>query len=165
MTPHLTWKKGNFSDKYILMADGTQRGSLKRGAWSRNTAGILEGRKYTFKRKGVFHQHTIIYDQETNEEVGNIDFNSWRSRATLTLPTGETYHWKYLNFRQSSWSLADDNDTFVTYRASFFSNTGDITGNTSNEVLLLTGLYIARHYFESAAVVVVITFFILTTGQ
>jgi hypothetical protein len=147
METQFTWKNKFFSNIYQISRYEENAGELKNIGWKRKTAGELNGRKVLFEIKGFFDKDFLITNPDDGSLIGKIVFNTWRTKATITI-LEKTYSWKYDNFFHSKWSIGDANGNIVTYESHFKS--GDINSYTGDEILILTGLYI-RHYLQQRA--------------
>jgi len=72
METKLRWKKGLFSNRYVLMQNDMLVGELMNKTFSQSAYGELNGKKYQFITSGFFKQSTEIIDTNTKEIVGKI---------------------------------------------------------------------------------------------
>ncbi len=153
MKTRLTWKKGVFSNLYKIYDNGNLIGNLKDSSFSQSAKGSIRGRGYFFRTHGFFNPVTDIVDSTTNKTVGKIQYNSWRSKATITL-NGETINWKYDNVWNTQWSLSDSDGTAMKFNSS--TTRGQIDVRLDNDLLVLTGLFVKNYYIQMAFVVIFI---------
>lgn len=143
----ITWTKGIFNSLYKIYANGNLIGNMKENPFTQSAKGSIRGRDYHFKTHGFFTQSTEIIDCSDNKVVGEIKFNSWRSRATVTL-RGKTIQWKYDNVWNTRWSLSDCDGSVLKFHSS--ATHGHIDAGTEDELLLLTGLFVKNFYMQMA---------------
>ncbi|MGQ1785254.1 MULTISPECIES: hypothetical protein [unclassified Saccharicrinis] len=161
MQTNLTWKKGLFSSNYSIYSNGTLIGELRDKSFSQSAYGEMDGKKYVFKTKGFFKQHTDIIDASNGRIIGQISYNNWMTKATISL-NHKTVFWKYDNIWNSKWSIFDSEGTDVRYFSS--SNKGSIESNSEDPLLILSGLFVTNYYVQMTIAVMVGVFVpIITT--
>jgi hypothetical protein len=148
METQYKWKAKFFSNKYEIFQYDNIIGSLKRSGWKRISYGELNGKKVQFQNKGFFSQEFFITDPIDNSFQGNIIFNTWKSKATITLQE-KVYSFQFENFLHSKWNITNENGNLIKYDAHI--KNGNITSYTDNEILILTGLYIRDYLRQRAA--------------
>ena len=154
MQLNYNWRKGIFSESYQIFNNETQVGSLSNKCFSQTAYGELNEEKYTFKTCGVFKQHTQIIENY-NKIVGEITYNNWMNKATINI-NGQQFDLKYNNIWNTKWSISGLNETQISYNST--SCTGQIQSNTDNELLILSGLFVANYYLQMTLVVLLIVF-------
>jgi hypothetical protein len=147
MEMQLTWKTKFFSNEYEISQYQSIAGNLRNVGWKRKSAGELNGKKVLFEIKGFFDKEFLVFNPDDNSQIGNIVFNTWRTKATITI-LDKAYSWQYDNFFHSKWSITNENGNLIKYESHFKS--GDINSYTNDEILILTGLYI-RNYLQQRA--------------
>jgi len=155
MRTNLKWEKGFFSNLYNIYSNGQQIGKLKDKTFTQTANGELNGEKYTFKTKGLFKQHTEIIDSLENKVIGEITYNNWMTKATISI-NGKTINWKYDNLWNTKWSISNSEGINIKYSGSSLS--GQIDSNTDNSLILLSGLYVTNYYWHMAIVIFVAAF-------
>lgn len=148
METHFTWKAKFFTNSYEIFQYDNVIGRLKRAGWKRISDGELHGRKVQFQNKGFFNQEFLITDPVNNSPLGNIIFNTWRTKASITLQD-KVYNFQFENLFHSKWSITNQNGNLVRYDARI--KHGVIISYTDNEMLILTGLYIRDYLKQRAA--------------
>lgn len=148
METHFTWRTKFLKNSYEISEYENQAGELKSAGWKRRSAGDLKGVKVLFEIKGFFGKEFLIKNPEDDSVIGHITFNTWRTKATISLREKE-YKWQYDNFFHSKWSISDENGAMVKYQGHFKS--GDITSYIKDERLILAGLYIKDYLRQQAA--------------
>ena len=151
----LRWKKGLLSGNYSIYEGNRQIGELKDNVFSKKANGQINGKSFTFRTSGFFQQRTRIYDDSNNQMLGEISYNNWMTKATLSTYDKVT-NWKYNNVWNTKWSLSGQDGTQVHYAGS--SNKGRIESNTDDDLLLLSGLYVTNYYWQMTLVVLVAVF-------
>lgn len=151
----LRWKKGLLSGNYSIYEANRQIGELKDNLFSKTAKGQLNGKSFTFRTSGFFQQRTRIYDDSNNQMVGEINYNNWMTKATLST-YDKVSNWKYNNVWNTKWSLSGQDGTQVHYAGS--SNKGTIESNTDDDLLLLSGLYVTNYYWQMTLIVLVAVF-------
>jgi len=145
MHTNLTWKKGFFSNLYKIYSNGKQIGNLKDKSFSQSRIGVLDNKEYLFQAKGFFKQKTKIIDTTENKTVGEINYNNWISKATITI-NDKTINWKYDNLWNTKWSIFSSEEFNIKYSGS--STGGQIETNIDDAVLLLSGLFVRNYYWQ-----------------
>ncbi len=148
METQFTWKAKLFSNKYEIIRDENLAGELTSSGWKRKSAGELAGKRVQFEVKGFFKQQYLITNPDDDSLIGEIVYNTWRSKAVITLQ-GKDYNFQFDNFFHSKWSITNENGNLIKYEAGF--KHGVITSSTSEEILILTGLYIRDFLRQRAA--------------
>jgi hypothetical protein len=148
METHLTWKKKFFSNIYEISQNEYTAGDLRSIGWKRKSIGELNGKKALFEIKGLFDKDFLISNPDDNSLIGKIVFNTWRTKATITI-LEKAYSWQYDNFFHSNWSISNENGNLVKYESHF--KNGDINSYNNDEILILTGLYLREYLQQRAA--------------
>ncbi|MDD2380225.1 MAG: hypothetical protein WCY58_02075 [Mariniphaga sp.] len=154
MKTKLIWKKGLFSNTFLIYSGEGLVGSLNEKTFSKTARGELNGQKYTFRMKGVFNQTTELLNQD-NRVIGQITYGRWRSNATLSIP-GQTVFWKYDNMWNTRWKIFNHEGMEIRYSGS--SSSGTIASNTDDPLLLMSGLFVINYYRQVSIAVFVAIF-------
>lgn len=149
----LTWKKGIFSNTYNIYNGDQLIGKFRNNWFSQSADGELNGVKYTFKTRGFFKQHTQIIEDRTGNIIGEINYSTWRTKATLSINDKES-GWKYDNIWNTRWSIFNSEGLQINYCGS--STRGTIESNSENDLLLLGGLFVTNYYWQTAVVLIII---------
>jgi len=155
MQTKLTWKKNFFSNLYGIYSNGQQVGKLKDKTFSQIANGELNGKEYTFKTKGFFKQQTEIIDNSENKVIGEIIYNNWMTKATISIDN-KTINWKYDNIWNTKWSIFNSEGIKIQYSGS--STSGQIDSNIDDALLLLSGLFVTNYYWQMTVAVLVAVF-------
>ena len=161
MQLNYNWRKGIFSESYQIFNNETQVGSLSNKCFSQTAYGELNEEKYTFKTCGVFKQHTQIIENY-NKIVGEITYNNWMNKATINI-NGQQFDLKYDNIWNTKWSISSLNETQISYNSS--TCIGQIQSNTDNQLLILSGLFVANYYLQMTLAVLLIVFIPILTSH
>jgi hypothetical protein len=148
METQFKWKAKFFNNKYEIFQYDNIAGTLSGSGWKRTSSGDMRGKKVQFENKGFFKQEFLITDPISSSVLGNIVFNTWRTKATITLQN-KVYNFQFENFFHSKWSITNENGNLIRYHAQL--KQGDIISYTDNETLILTGLYIRDYLLQRAA--------------
>lgn len=149
----ITWKKGFFSSNYELISNHSTIGELRESFLSNTTHASINQTDIKFKKRGLFTTGTDIIDEENNEVIGHISFNTWRNKAKIELDE-ETYHLKYDNFWYSRWTISHYETPLINYKSS--STSGEINSLSEKEALILAGLYVHNYYLSILIVITVV---------
>lgn len=152
---NLKWKKGLLSSTYNIYSKNQLVGKLTDKTFSQSAIGELDGKKYTFRTTGIFNQHTEILDNRENKVIGTITYNSWMTKATISI-SGKTINWKYGNVWQTKWSIFDSGGIKINYTGS--STNGNIESSTDDALLVLSGLFVTNYYWQMFIVILVAVF-------
>ncbi len=151
----LRWKKGIFSNTNIIYSKDRQIGKLNESSFSRSATGELNGKIYTFKKKGYFRQTSEIIDVSENKVIGEITYNSWMTKATIKIGD-KTIHWKYDNSWNTKWSVFNAEGVRIKYAGSSMS--GQIDSNIDDPLFLLCGLYVINYYRQISIAIFIALF-------
>lgn len=157
----INWKKGFFSSKYRLFENNIEIGEFKQSSFGSTSHGKIKGANIQFKKKGAFNSETDITDVNTNQSIGSIKFNGWRSKAEITIHN-KKYQWKYENFWHSKWSISENEKQVMFYYSS--SSTGRIESFIENDLLLLCGFYV-YNYYTALMVIIAASTAIIVSGN
>lgn len=155
MQTNLTWRKGVFSNFYKIYSNGEQIGNLKDKSFSQSCIGVLDNKKFLFQTKGFLKQKTQIIDIVENKMVGEINYNNWMTKATITI-NNKTTNWKYHNLWNTKWSIFNSEGINIKYSGS--STGGQIDSNIEDPLLLLSGLFVINYYWQMTIVILVAVF-------
>mgnify|MGYP000352320292 CR=1 FL=1 len=151
----LSWKRGVFSSTCRIFSGEETIGELSNSTFKLTSHGVIRNKRYLFKTKGLFKQETQILDEVSDKVLGNITYNSWKSRATIQF-TDRTVYWKYDNRWQSKWSLFDDQGILMKFAGG--SSKGTIECEEDNDLLVLTGMFVTNYYQQAMIAVLVAVF-------
>lgn len=155
MKTTLSWKKGAFSTTYQIYSDDRCIGQLQNQSFRQSSQGRINKSKYSYKTMGFFKQETLIMDGKSNKVIGKITYNAMRSRASIQLPD-RTLSWKYDNGLQTRWRIYDEKHTLMKFSGR--SLKGNIEFEQSDDLLVLTGLYVTNYYQQAMIAVFVAVF-------
>jgi hypothetical protein len=155
MKTRLNWKKEIFTSTYSIYSNNQLIGKLKDKTFSQSASGELNGRKYIFRTKGLFKQHTEILDEAENRVIGEINYNTRMTKASLYINNKEA-SWKYDNMRNTKWRIFDTEGIEIKYTGT--SRKGQIDANTDDELLLLCGLFVTNYYWQWTIIFLVAVF-------
>lgn len=153
MQTQFSWKKSLFSNLYSIYSNGQQIGKLKNSTFSQTSSGEINGKEYIFKTKGFFRQHTEIIDAYENRVIGEITYNNWMTKATISIDN-KTISWKYDNVWNTKWSIFNSEGVNIKYAGS--STKGQIDSNSNDELLLLSGLFVTNYYWQTTVAIIVV---------
>jgi hypothetical protein len=149
----LKWKKGLFRIAYEIYSEESKVGYLRDRSWGQSSDGELNGEKYWFRTKGFLKQETKIYYSDNDTPVAKIDYNSWMTKARIEY-SGNVYTWSMDNFWSTKCSLRSPDGLKIQYRSSF--SDGQIESDISNNLLILTGLFVKNYYLQMSVIIVLI---------
>ncbi len=151
----LHWKKRFFDNTTTIHSADGEIGYLKENPWKQAAEGRVNNRQYAYRTRGFFNQVTEIVDPSTNNIVGQIKYNSWKSKATLTY-LDHTLYWQYENLWHNSWSIKDERGLNISFQGNL--QRGSIEGEDLNEFIILTGLFVTNYYVQSTIAIFVAIF-------
>lgn len=140
----LHWKRTLLSCRYDLFSGAQSIGMLKENRFSQSAVGRLNDRRYQYRVYGVLQQKAKIIDMQSNQIIGRIRFNCWAPKAEIQLGH-ERYQWAPRIFGFKGARLVTEGIGMLDYRGTFLS--GSIQGNFKNELVGLTGLFVANYYW------------------
>lgn len=162
MSKFINWKSNWLSGNFQLFADGVQKGMITFETWKSNAESMLDDKNYQFVNEGFWQSRTKVIDRKTGGVVAIITYDSWKSKAVISLKSGEQYEWKSTGVWQAQWTLSNYKDAHIAYSAS--SNCGAISSDTDNELLIIAGLFIKQIYNKRAIVLVACIIPIITAS-
>jgi hypothetical protein len=150
-----TWNKGLFDSNYQIFTEGKISGSLLFDNWKNEAKGMGLTTNISFKTEGFLTPKTNILNDK-NEIIGVITYESWQTKATINMASGDIFGWSFTNSWLSNWSITDFKEKSISYQSK--SGTGTIESTASDEIMLLTGIFIRECY---ARILVVILFLLI----
>ncbi|MTI89334.1 MAG: hypothetical protein FH748_15365 [Balneolaceae bacterium] len=142
------WKNRNILTRTCdIFFKNKHIGFLNNNSLSSSAIANLNGEQYHFETKGIFKQHTSIIDVNAREVVGQISYNLWVSKATVSL-MDQDFHWKYLNLFNTEWKFHNNKGTEVHNTP--HDSAGYSLSSDFKELLFLSGLYIDQWYKKLA---------------
>lgn len=150
-----TWNKGLFDSNYQIFTEGKISGSLLFDNWKNEAKGMGLTTNISFKTEGFLTPKTNILNDK-NEIIGVITYESWQTKATINMASGDIFGWSFTNSWLSNWSITDFKEKNISYQSK--SGTGTIESTASDEIMLLTGIFIRECY---ARILVVILFLLI----
>ena len=155
MENYLTWHKGMFDSNYQIFSDGKISGNLLFDSWKNEAKGMGLTTNISFKTEGFLSQKTNILNDK-NEIIGVVTYESWQTKATINMTSGEVFGWSFTNSWLSNWSITDFKNKNISYKSK--SGTGMIQSSASDEIMLLTGIFIRECYARILIVVLCLLF-------
>ncbi|GGG92739.1 hypothetical protein [Pedobacter zeae] len=162
MSKLINWKSDWFSNNFHLFVDGIQKGAITFGTWRSNAESRFEDQNYQFVNKGFWQSSTRITDKKTNEVLAVITYDSWKSKAVISLKTGEQYEWKSKGLWKSQWTVSNYKDEHIVYTSG--SNSGSIASDTDHKLLIIAGLFIKQVYNKRTILMMACIVPVITTS-
>lgn len=157
MERYLTWNKGIFESNYQVFENGKIKCSMFFDTWRSEAKAITQQKNYVFKDDGLYGTSTQISDGN-NELIGSISYSDWKSKAIITLNSGEKYAFEFTNTWHSQWTITNFSDKQITYDSS--TSSGNVRSNTDDELMLLLGFYVREHFTKMIMLIIFIVIFI-----
>lgn len=146
-TPTLSWTKDAFSLNYSIFGNRQIVGKISDKSTDRSAKASLYGEKFIFEAEGFIKTYINIFHLNSKTEIGRIEFELIRSRATINL-YGESYYWKFSNMLNTKWILKNqDQKTIISgekRKEGSFRNQPEV-----NPILLLCALIIRNQFFKN----------------
>lgn len=157
MEKYLTWNKGIFDSNYQIYEAGQIKCTMYFDTWRSGANAITKENTYVFKDDGIFGTTTKIYGKN-NDLIGFINYNDWKTKATITLNSGENYTCDFVNAWHSKWMITN----FATKQINYDSSTssGNVMTNTDDELMLLLGFYVREHFTKMFMIIIFVAVFI-----
>ncbi len=143
-----TWKSRFFSNTIEIYQYDSRIGEIVNKVFSRAASGELNGKRLLFDIKGFFKMETRILNSNDESVVADVIISSWKSKATIRYGNKE-YVWQHENFWNTRWSISNENGAIVKYHS--YASGGELIAYTSDEVLILAGLFIKNYFKQRAA--------------
>lgn len=160
MEKYLTWTKGLFDSDYQIFEQGQIKNSLHFNSWKNEARSVGLQQNFLFITQGFTNPTTTIYDDK-NTVLGTINYNSWQTKATITLTSGTQLAWSFSNGWLSSWMITNFKDKQINYNSS--SSSGTIITNTDDQLMLLAGIFIKEYYARIFILLMLILFIPIIT--
>ncbi|TCC91911.1 hypothetical protein EZ428_09185 [Pedobacter frigiditerrae] len=157
MERYLTWNKGIFESNYQIFESGKIKCTLFFDTWRSEAKAISQSKNYRFKDDGLYGTTTQIFDGN-NELIGFISYSDWKSKATITLNSGEKYAFEFTNTWHSQWRITNFNDKQINYDSS--TSSGTVVSNNDDELMLLIGFYAREHFTKMIMLIIFIIIFL-----
>jgi hypothetical protein len=148
MSKFINWKSNWLSGNFQLFTDGVQKGMITFETWKSNAESMLEDKNYQFVNEAFWQSRTKVIDRKTGGVVAIITYDSWKSKALISLKSGEQYEWISTGVWKSQWTVSNYKDAHIMYSSS--NNCGAISSDTDNELLIIAGLFIKQIYNKRA---------------
>lgn len=155
MSKFINWRSNWLSGDFQLFTDGVQKGIISFSSWRSDAESMFEDKNYFFSNVGFWQSQTNVIDRKTHEVVAIITYDSWKSKAVISLKSGEQYEWRSTGIWKSQFTVSNYKDEHIMYSSN--SNTGTISSDTDNELLIVAGLFI-KHIYNKRVVVLVACF-------
>jgi len=139
-----------FQKNYTLTENGMLIGNVTHGFARKTYSATLKQSAYTFTSNSGFN-HKFSVSSNTENNLSEITINFWNKKATIALKNGTVYEWKRLNFFDGVWQISQGDKQILKYAESF--RKGVITGDTSKDLLVLSGL-VVKDYFHFLLLIV-----------
>ncbi|QNR85860.1 hypothetical protein H9N25_05260 [Pedobacter riviphilus] len=162
MSKFINWKSNWLSGNFQLFADGVQKGMITFETWKSNAESMLEDKNYQFVNEGFWQSSTKVIDRKTGGVVAVITYDSWKSKALISLNTGEQYEWKSTGIWKSQWTVSNYKDAHIMYTSG--NNSGAISSDTDNNLLIIAGLFIKQVYHKRAVLIIACIVPIISTS-
>lgn len=153
-----TWKKGLFTNLYLIYKNDKPIGNMENKTFSKSAKGSYNGKEYIFRTLGFFKQNTEIIDCSDNKVIGHIQYNNWMTKALITI-RGNRINWRSNNIWNTQWSLYDSDDTTMTFYGSI--KKGKIESTLDDGVLILTGLFLTNYYWQLTLAILIPLFLVI----
>ncbi|WP_293888935.1 MULTISPECIES: hypothetical protein [unclassified Sphingobacterium] len=156
------WKNNLFGTKSTLYCNDAVIGSLESIDWNLDAHVSIHKDKYRFINKGLFNPYTEIRNQN-NELIGDIEYNSWKSKATISL-INKKYTWSPKNRWMTAWQIEDELGKVVEIKPSSLCNGGKIESCENSELILSISLYLQKRttvMFSMVALIPLLTLILI----
>ncbi len=158
----ITWKKKWISSNYELYKDNRLIGDLVTKPFSTSATGQLHNINLRFQMRGFLNQKTEIVDTNTNKTIGNITYNTLKTRASIQL-YDEIIEWRSLNWNNTKWGITNGSIGIANSWNRMFS--GEIISRNENPIYILLGMFIAEYFSRSTVAIFVALFVIIIAGS
>jgi len=162
MSKFINWKSNWCSGNFQLFVDGLQKGAITFGMWTSNAESVFEDQNFLFVNEGFWQSSTKVIDRKTNEVIAMITYDTWKSKAVISLKSGEQYEWKATGIWKSQWTVSNYKDEHIIYNSS--SNSGAISSDTDNKLLVIAGLFIKQVYNRQTILIIACIVPVITTS-
>ncbi|WP_412469265.1 hypothetical protein [Pedobacter sp. KLB.chiD] len=162
MSKLINWKNDWCNGNVQLFADGLQKGAITFAMWTGNAESTFEDQNYQFVKEGFWQSGSKVINRKTNEVVGFITYDCWKSKALISLTNGEQYEWKSTGIWKSHWTVSNYKDEHIMYTSG--SHSGAISSDTDNKLLVVAGLFIKQVYNRYTVLLMACIVPIITTS-
>lgn len=147
-----------FQKNYTLTENGMLIGNVTHGFARKTYSATLKQSAYTFTSNSGFN-HRFSVSSNTENNLAEITINFWNNKATIILKNGVVYQWEQINFFSGSCRISQRGKQILKFSESF--RKGVITGDTTNDLLVISGLIVEDYKKFTAAIILVIVLLIL----
>lgn len=153
MKTNYHFKKSIFSNTCKIYEGNKEIGFIKKDYFAQKTFAELNGKKFSFNEKGAFERSSKILNS-LEKTIGEINYNIWEHKATINL-ADEKLSWQYINIWNTRWRIQNSTGKIIE-----FNNDGNIDTQQieNNEIEILSGLYLYKHYRKVTILVFAIIF-------
>lgn len=153
MKKKFSFTKKLFSNCYKIYDGSIEIGFIKKDYFSQKTTAEINGKKFIYLEKSPFERISKILDSE-EETIGIINYNTWESKASLQIGE-EKLSWQYKNIWNTNWKIESSNGKIIEF---YMDGNINIDRIDNNEIEILSGLYLYKHYRKAIMLVMVIIF-------
>lgn len=162
MDSKFNWSKKWISSKYEVFKEGKPIGYLIPKPFSNSATGRIGDYNILFQTRGFLNQRTEIIDVRTGLIIGEISYNTWKTKASIML-SEEVLDWRSLNWINTKWGISKDSKYLVNSWNRMFS--GDIQSQCDNPLHILIGLFISEYFNRSFVAIFTVLFIIIIAGN
>ncbi len=143
----LSWKS-NFTETECRIFRGKViAGILKTSLWKYDGRGELDGHMLTFRSKGFFSSHTEIRDIEGKRLLGDIEYNLFRSKASITFE-GMHYDWRLESWLRGKWVVGNGESLARFESAGFWKREGNVINEDVPPPVILASFFVQAFFHK-----------------
>ena len=139
----IQWKQGLFKRSISLHINEEEVGAIIPQTWKFKRTANIGDTAILFTVKGVFRQQGILIDPLSQLQIGEITFNFWHTKATITLNGQKVYHWQFNNLWNTHWELTGYDNTRILYQGR--KAKGEMVIKQGTHLMALIGLLIPQY--------------------
>lgn len=143
----LNWKTSWTGKECRIFREKLIVGLLKTKMWNGIAHGELFGHMLAFKPEGFFRRSTEILDINQTIVLGKIEYNWWKSSATITYQN-QVFNWKFNSWTRKSWVVSSNATSGYFKRTSVWKNEGTIEQEDLPAPIVLAALYVQAHFLR-----------------
>ena len=157
MESHIIWKKKWFGNVHEIYKEGTHVGNLTSKTFTYSSYATYNKHRIKFQTNGFLKQETDIINEDTNEIIGTITYNTLKSKGFINFEN-EHLEWRSIVWTNSRWEILRGNKIIIKSTNRMLD--GSIIATDDDPINILIGLYISE-FFNRSNIIALMAIFIV----
>ena len=137
-----SWKTRYFSKTWNIYRNNRQVGSIEKPFFSRKSTAEINGKKYEFQDKGFAGLESDVIDAVENKAVGKVQFDAENSIGIIQITDEKNSTLEIKNPWKNQFVLHNSTGLNIAYNGSISGLRGEIEANKTDDLKMLSGLYL-----------------------